>query len=39
MGKNEKISGADAFPSKGKLAPYDTERFKLKKELAIERDI
>lgn len=39
---NEKMSGADAFPGKGKLAPYDKERFELKKELARvtrERDI
>lgn len=36
------MSGVDAFPSKGKLAPYDKERFDLKKELARitrERDI
>ncbi|MBR9982976.1 MAG: transposase [Wolbachia endosymbiont of Homalodisca vitripennis] len=39
---NEKMSGVDAFPGKGKLAPYDKERFDLKKELARitrERDI
>ncbi|KLT22184.1 hypothetical protein wVul_1118 [Wolbachia endosymbiont of Armadillidium vulgare str. wVulC] len=23
---NEKMSGADAFPGKGKLAPYDKEK-------------
>lgn len=36
------MSGTDAFPGKGKLAPYDKERFDLKKELAKvtrERDI
>ncbi|WP_353278247.1 hypothetical protein [Wolbachia endosymbiont (group B) of Longitarsus flavicornis] len=36
------MSGTDAFPGKGKLAPYDKERFDLKKELARvtrERDI
>ncbi|WCR53533.1 MAG: hypothetical protein PG981_000555 [Wolbachia endosymbiont of Ctenocephalides orientis wCori] len=39
---NEKMSGADAFPGKGKLSPYDKERFDLKKEIARvtrERDI
>lgn len=39
---NDKMSGTDAFPGKGKLAPYDKERFDLKKELARvtrERDI
>ncbi|MDR2831530.1 MAG: transposase [Rickettsiales bacterium] len=37
-----KMSEAYAFPGKGKLAPYDKERFDLKKELARitrERDI
>lgn len=39
---NEKMSGVDAFPCKGKLATYDKERFDLKKELARitrERDV
>lgn len=39
---DEKMSGVDAFPGKGKLAPYDKEKFDLKKELARvtrERDI
>jgi len=31
---NNKMSIADAFPGKGKLAPYDKEKFELKKELA-----
>ncbi|WP_265034437.1 MULTISPECIES: transposase [unclassified Wolbachia] len=39
---NEKKSVANAFPGRGNVAPYDKERFDLKKELARvtrERDI
>lgn len=39
---NEKGSVENAFPGNGKVAPYDKERFELKKELARvtrERDI
>ena len=39
---NEKKSAKNAFPGKGNVAPYDKERFDLKKELARvtrERDI
>ncbi len=39
---DEKMSTADAFPGKGKVAPYGKEMFNLKKELGRvtrERDI